>query len=171
MNTRNVAYISMLVALYLVLAVLTPVKVLNFKFTFEAFPILIGGFLFGAKEGFLIGSLGSFLYQILLSSYGLTPTTLLWILPHSVSGLLVGYLSEKLNFNLNNKSIFLISTASAILVTCLNTLALYIDSKIFGYYSFALVFSTIGFKFIAGIILAVLFTSIIPLILRRLKKA
>ena len=157
MNTRKIAYISMLVALYLVLAVLTPVKVLNFKFTFEAFPILIGGFLFGPKEGFLIGTL--------------TPTTLLWILPHSISGLLVGYLSKKLDFNFNNKSIFLISAASAILVTCLNTFALYIDSKLYGYYSFALVFSTIGLKFVAGIILAIIFASIIPLILKRLKKA
>ena len=171
MNTRKIAYISMLVSLYLVLAVLTPVKVLNFKFTFEAFPILIGGFLFGPKEGFLIGTLGSFLYQILFSSYGLTPTTLLWILPHSISGLLVGYLSKKLDFNFNNKSIFLISAASAILVTCLNTFALYIDSKLYGYYSFALVFSTIGLKFVAGIILAIIFASIITLILKRLKKA
>ncbi|MGN1398979.1 MAG: ECF transporter S component [Erysipelotrichaceae bacterium] len=171
MNTRKVAYISMLVALYLVLAILTPIKIIQFKFTFEAFPILVGGFMFGSKEGFLIGTLGSFLYQILFSSYGLTPTTLLWVLPHSLSGLLVGYLSEKLNFNLNIKSIFLISVASAILVTCLNTLALFIDSKLYGYYSFALVFSTIGFKFLAGIILALLFTSIIPSLLKRLKKA
>lgn len=170
MNTKKITYVAMLTALYVVLSILTPIRVTNFKFTFEAFPILIAGFLYGPKIGLLVGTLGSFLYQILFSSYGLTLTTALWILPHSISGLFVGYASKKLDYKLNRKNIIIISSISALLVTSLNTLALFLDSKIYGYYSFALVFSTIPFKIIAGILLAILYSTVLPVIIKQLSK-
>ena len=54
----------MLIAIYTVLSILTPIKLSNFKFTFEAFPILVAGRLFGPLDGFIVGGLGSLIYQL-----------------------------------------------------------------------------------------------------------
>ena len=170
MNTRRLTSSAMLIAVYCVLSILTPIKVANFKFTFEAFPILVAGLLSGPIDGLIVGGVGSFIYQLLFSGYGITATTLLWILPHALSGLIVGLYGEKKNFDLNRKEIIFICIVSALLVTSLNLLALYIDSKLYGYYSFALVFGNLIIKIIAGIILAVIYASIMPQLLAFLQK-
>lgn len=170
MKIKKLTTIAMLTALYVVLAYLTPIKVLHFKFTFEALPILVGGFLYGSKCGFAVATLGCLIYQMFFSGYGLTATTILWILPHSLSGLLVGYLSERKQFNLSKKDIILISIISSLTVTVLNTFALFIDSKIYGYYSIALLFSTLPLKILAGIILSLIYSMIIVPLLSNLNK-
>ncbi|MDO4377905.1 MAG: ECF transporter S component [Erysipelotrichia bacterium] len=170
MKTKRITTIAMLTALYVVLAILTPVKIQYFKFTFEALPILVAGFLFGSKVGFTVATLGSCIYQLFFSQYGFTATTVLWILPHSISGLLIGYLSEKKEFILNKKDILLISIVGCLTVTALNTLALFIDSKIYGYYNSALLFSALPLKILSGIILSVLFTAIIIPLLKAVNK-
>ena len=170
MNTRRLTSSAMLIAVYCVLSILTPIKVANFKFTFEAFPILVAGLLSGPIDGLIVGGAGSFIYQLFFSGYGITATTLLWILPHAASGLIVGRYAEKRNFDLKRKEIIFICVVSALLVTSLNLLALYADSKLYGYYSFALVFGNLIIKVIAGIILAVIYASIMPQLLNFLKK-
>ncbi|MDI9540944.1 MAG: folate family ECF transporter S component [Bacillota bacterium] len=170
MTTKRLTTISMLIAMKVILSILTPVKLLNFKFTFEAFPILAAGLLFGKLEGFLVGFIGSFLYQLLFSGYGFTATTILWILPHALSGLAVGYLAGKKKDNLNFNTISLIAIFSALLVTTLNTLALFIDAKVYGYYSKALVFGSIPLKIISGIMLAVIYATLLPKTIELIKK-
>ena len=170
MNTKRLTTLAMLIAIYCVLSILTPVKIANFKFTFEAFPILVAGFLFGPLDGFIVGTLGSLIYQLFFSGYGITITTPLWILPHSISGLLVGFLAKKNKFEFDFKKIVLISCLSAFIVTALNTLALYVDSKLFGYYSYAMVFGSILIKIFIGIILSIVYGSVLPKLLSFLKK-
>lgn len=151
----------MLIAINVVLSILTPIKLSNFKFTFEAFPILVAGILFGPIDGLIVGTFGSAIYQIMFSGYGLMITTPLWIIPHALSGLLVGLYSKKHNYSLSNKQTILITIISAFVVTILNTLAIYIDAKVFGYYTFAYVFGSIVFKVVSGIILAIIYSLII----------
>lgn len=158
MKTKRLTICAMLVAINVVLSIITPIKLSNFKFTFEAFPILVSAILFGPIDGTIVGTLGSAIYQILFSGYGLMITTPLWILPHTISGLIVGLYSKKYNYNLNNKQLLFITISSSLLVTILNTIAIYLDSIIFGYYSFAYVFGSILIKVIAGIILAIIYT-------------
>jgi len=169
-KTKRLTTLAMLIALYVVLSILTPIKLQNFKFTFEALPILVGALLFGPLDGFIIGTVGSFIYQLLFSGYGLTVTTPLWILPHAASGLLVGWYARKTNYQYSLQSVAVIAILSALLVTTLNTLALYLDSKIFGYYSKALVFASLPVKILTGIILSVLFALILPELLKRVRK-
>ncbi len=160
----------MLIAVYCVLSILTPVKIANFKFTFEAFPILVAALFSGPIDGLIVGGIGSFIYQLFFSGYGITATTPLWILPHALSGLFVGFYARSKNYKLERKQIIMISIASALLVTALNLLALYVDSKLYSYYSFALVFGNLLLKIAAGIILAVIYSSILPKLLAYLKK-
>ena len=170
MNTKRLTTLAMLIAIYTVLSILTPIKLSNFKFTFEAFPILIAGLLLGPVDGLIVGAVGSALYQLLFSGYGITPTTPLWILPHALSGLVVGLYAKYKNYDLDFKHIVFISIISALLVTSFNLLALYVDSKMFGYYSKTLVFGNIIFKIITGVILAFIYSSVLPKLLSFLKK-
>lgn len=160
----------MLIALYVVLSVLTPVKLQNFKFTFEALPVLIGALLGGPLDGLAVGGIGSFIYQLLFSGYGLTVTTPLWVLPHALSGLIVGLYAKARRYDYSFMAVVIIAAVSALLVTALNTLALYFDAKVFGYYSKALVFGSLPLKILTGIILAVLFSLILPQLLKTLKR-
>lgn len=160
----------MLIAVYIVLSILTPIKLSNFKFTFEAFPILVAGLLLGPVDGLLVGAIGSTIYQLLFSGYGITPTTPLWVLPHALSGLIVGLYAKYKKYDLDFKNTVFISIISALLVTTLNLLALYVDSKMFGYYSKTLVFGNIIFKIITGIILSIIYSSVLPKLLAFLKK-
>ena len=169
MTTRKLTTLAMLTSIYVVLSLLTPIKVINFKFTLEAFPVLIAGLLMGPLDGFIVGLAGSGIYQVFFSSYGITATTPLWILPHALSGFLAGYLSRNVKqYNVINVTI--IATICAFTVTIFNTLALYVDSKLFGYYSSKLVFGALLLKFLAGLILSVLYALILPKLITQLKK-
>ena len=170
MNTKKLTSLAMLIAVYCVLSILTPVKVANFKFTFEAFPILVAALLMGPAAGLMVGGIGSFIYQLFFSGYGITATTPLWILPHAFSGLIVGLYAKYKKFDLKNSEIIFISIVSALSVTLLNLLALYVDAKLYGYYSYALVFGNLIFKIITGILLAILYSSIMPKLLAFLKQ-
>ena len=170
MSTRRLTTLAMLIAIYCVLSILTPVKIINFKFTFEAFPILVAGLLLGPVDGLIVGGVGAFIYQLLFSGYGITATTPLWVLPHAVSGLIIGLYARSKNHDLSFAQTVFITIISALLVTSLNLLALYVDSKLYGYYSKALVFSNLLLKIIAGVILAIIYSSVLPKLIDFLKK-
>ncbi len=169
MTTRKMTMLAMLTAVYVVLSVTTPVKIISFKFTFEAFPILVAGLLFGPVEGMIVGLLGSGIYQVFLSSYGITPTTPLWILPHVLNGLIAGLLGRKLK-EMNMVNVVIIAMACAFTVTVFNTVALYVDSRMFGYYTEKLVFGALGMKFLIGIILSIVYALVLPQLIGQLRK-
>ena len=170
MNTKRLTSLAMLIAVYCVLSILTPIKVLNFKFTLEAFPIYVASLLLGPVDGLIVGGVGSFIYQILFSGYGITATTILWVLPHAISGYVAGLYARSKNFSLDFGQTCFIVIISNLIVTALNTLALYVDSKMFGYYSQTLVFGSLGLKIITGIILAVIYSLAMPKLIALLKK-
>ena len=170
MKTQRLTICAMLIALNVILSILTPIKLANFKFTFEAFPILVAAILFGPIDGLIVGTLGSAIYQIFFSGYGIMVTTPLWIIPHTISGYIVGLYSKKHSFILDIKQLVFITICSSLLVTILNTISIYIDAKIYGYYTFAFVFGSIIFKFIAGIILAILYSLVIPRLIKAIKR-
>lgn len=158
---------ALLSAINVVLSILAPIKLANFKFTFEAFPILVGAIMFGPNMGLLVGTLGSLIYQIFFSGYGFTITTPLWVLPHALSGLIVGLYVKKHNYNLNKKQLITITILSALLVTILNTLAQYIDAYIFEY-PYTLVLLTTIMKIVSGIIQSIIYALIIDKLIKRM---
>ena len=169
MSIKKMTTIAMLTAVYVVLSILTPIRIINFKLTFEAFPILVAGLLLGPLEGLLTGTLGSCIYQLFFSGYGITLTTPLWILPHALSGLFCGLCAKRSGFDLSLKKTIIICCLSSLIVTSLNMLALYLDSKIYGYYSAVLVFGNLGLKVVIGILMALIYAAILPKLLTYLK--
>ena len=165
---RRLVLDAMLVALYTVLSLFAAFNLGNMRITLEAFPVLVGAMLLGPADGLLIGFFGSFLNQLL--TYGFSLTTVLWILPHAASGLLVGWYARKNGFGLSRSRIVFISVLSALTVTALNTAAMWLDSVIWGYFSYAYVFGSLILRILSGIITAVIFAAVLPAVLKQIQK-
>ena len=69
------------------------------KITLDSLPIIVGAALLGPLDGFLIGFFGSFLNQLL--TFGLTPTTIIWVLPAAIRGLLIGVYPKHCHFDMS----------------------------------------------------------------------
>lgn len=169
MKPKRLVTNAMLIAMYVVLSLVATISAGNMKFTLDSFPIIIGAAIFGPIDGITIGLMGSFINQLI--TYGFTATTILWIIPAGVRGLLIGIYAKHHKFDMTFKQTQFITISSALVVTALNTLIMYIDSKIYGYYSYAYVFGGILPRIVAGIIIAFVFGSILPPILKQVKKA
>ncbi len=138
------------------------------KITFESLPILFAALMYGPVDGMLVGGIGTLLYQIL--RYGFSATTALWILPYVVIGLIAGLYAKKYRFNNSRTQILLIVTVCEILVWALNTGVIYVDSKIYGYYTPAYILGALFIRFVIAVAKSVVFGLLMPPVLRRLSR-
>ena len=137
------------------------------KITLDSLPILIGAALLGPVDGLAVGLVGSFLNQMI--TYGFSATTVLWILPAGIRGLLVGLYAKHRGFAMTTAQTVFITVATALLVTALNTLFLYVDSWVYSY-SYAAALPTLLLRIAAGVITAVLFSFLLPPLLKTLRR-
>lgn len=168
-TTRRLAINAMLVAMCTVLASFALQLGGNFKVTFESVPVHIGALLFEPIDGAIIGGVGTLVYQVLFSGYGITLTTVLWILPYIVCGLVVGVYSANKNYALSRNQMIFIILVSELAITLLNTVALYVDSKLYGYYSAAFVFGTLVARLIVCIVKSVAYSAFLPALIKPLR--
>lgn len=140
----------------------------NLKITFESVPVLMAGLMYGPVSGALVGGVGTLIYQIL--RYGITATTALWILPYVAAGLAVGWYAKKYNFSNTNRQLLFIISVAELMIFAINTFSIYVDSIIYGYYSFVYVFGAIGTRFILAVLKSVVFGIEIPRLLKRMSK-
>ena len=166
-TTRRIATDAMLSAMFVCLS-LVSIRIGNaMKITVDSLPILVAALLLGPLDGLAVGLVGSFLNQML--TYGLSVTTVLWILPAGFRGLAVGLYAQKHHFLLSQKQMIFINVVTALLVTALNTLMMYLDSLIIGY-PFAATLPTLLVRIVSGVLIAVVFSLILPPLLKALKK-
>lgn len=163
MKTKQMATDAMLIAMCAVLGYLS-VDLGNIKITFESVPILIAALMYGAADGFAVGALGTLIYQLL--RYGLSITTPLWMLPYALCGLLVGLYAQRRDFALSQAQVMFIVIANELLITILNTGVMYVDSKIYGYYSFVYIFGTVIIRVVICIVKAFVYALVIPRLIK-----
>ena len=150
-STKRLVLDAMLIALYVVLG-FWKIPIGNMlRVNLASFAVILCAVSFGPVDGLVVGFMGEFLSQI-LGPYGLTPTTALWALPEAVRGLSLGLtvlLLSRKKENLATKQgaamvIYLFAcVTTGIIASLLNTFALYVDSKMFGYYSEYMVFGVL----------------------------
>lgn len=163
MKIKQLALDAMLAAMCAVLGYFS-LDLGNMKFSFESFPIIIGAVMFGPIDGMLIALAGTTIYQIL--RWGLMSTTILWVLPYVIFALVIGLFYKK---TMSRSSFFLLMIGSGILLTLLNTAGIYIDSKIWDYYSFAYVFGTFFVRIVTSTVKSILFAFTVPVILKAVR--
>lgn len=151
-SVKRLAMNAVLIAIYVVLGYMKiPIGNL-FRVSLAPFAVIICAVSFSPVDGLIVGFLGEFLAQV-LGPYGLTPTTLLWALPEAIRGLLLGlvmliFVKKQLAPQVLLKSKKIVWYLAACIVTGViaslaNTFALYVDSKMFGYYSYHMVFGVL----------------------------
>ena len=167
MNTKRLTFNAVLAAMCAALGTIS-LDFGNLKLTFESFPVIIAALLFGPVDAMLVGGIGTFLYQVL--RYGITVTTPLWILPYILCGLVVGLYAKWHRFDLDKMRMGIIIFTGSILIFLLNTLVLYVDSKVYGYYSFVYIFGTIVPRTLICLAKAAVFTAVMPVLLDAARK-
>lgn len=93
-------------------------------------------------------------------TYGVTATTVLWIIPPAVRGLLIGLYAKRCGYELSRKQLVGVLIVTSLVVTLLNTGAIYLDSVIYGYYTYAYVFGKVGIRIVSGAVTAVAWLSV-----------
>ena len=168
LTTRQMALDAVLAAVCAVLGYYGP-DFGNLKITFEGLPVLLAALLMGPLNGAAVGGIGTLLYQLL--RYGVTATTPLWILPYVLCGLLVGRIGDRCAPEKSYGRLALTVLAGEGLIFLLNTGVIYLDSKIYGYYSFAYVFGSFFLR--AGICAAktLIYAALLPTLLAALRRA
>ena len=157
-KTKKMAVSAMLAALYFALSMLA-VPVGGLKLTFEHLPVIIAALMFGPVDALIVGALGELANQMM--TYGITATTILWMTPAMFRGLSMGLCAKLLRGYVGTNAVIEKKLPVGFLVTCvisglicslLNTFTLYVDSKMFGYYSYGLVFGSFALRIVTGLV-------------------
>lgn len=139
------------------------------KFTLYGFPLLLTGYLFGSLTGGLAGLTVGFVSQ-LMSGYGFSISTPLWMLAPLawglVSGILAHFLSKK---RLSLLSVIMTVVITSLSCTVLNTAALYIERKFILDLPSVIVFSELGMRVTLSVFLCIPYVFGIYGIISRLK--
>ena len=158
---------AMLCAVCAVLGYLA-IDLTSIKITFESLPILIAALLFGPVDGIAVGAIGTLIYQLL--RYGFTATTFLWMLPYIVCGFIVGFYAKKQKFKIPAKELTVLVVLAELTVTLLNTLVIYIDSNIYGWYYPTLITGSLVIRLVVCIAKAVVFSAVLFPLIRALRR-
>ena len=167
-TTRQMALDAVLAAVCAVLGYYGP-DLGNMKITFEGLPVILAALLCSPMDGAAVGGIGTLLYQLL--RYGVTATTPLWILPYILCGLLVGWIGDRCAPEKSFPRLAATVLAGEGLIFLLNTLVIYADSKIYGYYSYAYVFGSFWIRLGICAVKTLLYAAVLPGLLAALRRA
>ena len=176
-KTKKMAACAMLAALYFALSMLA-VPVGGLKLTFEHLPVIIAALMFGPMDALIVGALGELANQMM--TYGITATTILWMTPAMFRGLSMGLCAKLLSGYVGTNAVIEKKLPVGFLVTCvvsglicslLNTFTLYVDSKMYGYYSYAMVFGVLWIRLAASAVSSVVMAVVAKPLLAAMRKA
>ena len=171
-TARRICYIALMAAMYYVLNLLEIRTPGNLHVTFDALPIMVTALLIGPADAALAAFFGELLNQI-ISPYGITATTLLWVLPPVIYALIIGFAAKRLKGQrLEEQPVrcYVVCVLAALVRTTANTGVIWADSVIYGYYSPAIVFGAAAIRFVTGIVAAVLVATLTMPLVRLLRR-
>ena len=171
LKNQSIVFKMTLMGLSLALYVALSYASINLQFikiSMTGLPIIFIAVVYGPIEGMLVGGIGEFFCQ-LVSQYGLTPTTPLWVLPAVVRGLIVGLLFKQKDVKEHLKLWIFTVVLCCLAVTAINTFVIWLDAKLFQYPS-GLTSITILLRFAGSIASAVIYALVVPTLFEPLIK-
>ena len=138
------------------------------KITLSGLPVILGAILLGPLWGGLIGTVGEFIVQVI--GYGLSAASLLYVIPQTVCGIAVGifYIAAKRSDKL--LPILANITLSRIILTLLNTAALYVHFVIMLKIPYTVFSMTLVIRLLTAVLTSVVLSVIISPLLKQLRK-
>ena len=169
---RKTAYticmVAMLTAMMVLLKRTIAIETPYFKFNFASLPIMLAAMLFGPVEGMVVGLLGEFIAQI-TGPYGLAPTTVLYVIPAGLRGLVVGlgalWCRQATGKRLESRPMlcYIVGIVGAVTNTVANTVSIWVESVMY-HTEFMVHVPFLPARFATGIVTAVcVTTACIPL--------
>lgn len=170
--TRRLVFDAMLMALYVILAKLT-IPIQGIRITLAPLPIVFASLFFLPYDACMVAGLGEFIIQM-TGSYGLTPTTPLWILPPILRAIFIAlpaWLYRRKEDRLENHIViyFVVILFSALITTLANTGVWFLDAYIMEYpYPYTLITTVI--RGVVGILTAIVVGALCLPLSRVMKK-
>lgn len=167
-NSKALCQTAILIAVYVLLNMTLVIRTGNWKLTFVALPVVVASLSLGTRSGCAVALIGEFLSQML--SYGLMHTTIIWIWPPMGWALAVALAAgheKRQGRNLEDRPgmCYAMCIVGALMTGVMNTLALWLDSLINHYYTFAMVFGSVAIRLPKDIITALIVAAIsLPLV-------
>lgn len=168
-NAKHLCRVAIFAAIYFLLGLLSPIQTATLKITLSSLPVVMAGVLLGPWSGFVVGALGELLGQLL--RYGFTATTMLWLIPVGLRGVTIGLLRGKTPLEQRPVKLYAVCLVAAVVTTLTNTPIIWLDSVLYGYYSYAIVVGALIGRLVTGLVTAVVVTSIALPLCRVLRKA
>lgn len=168
MNVRRMCYAALLAAMYLPLSLYAAVQVGNVRISFGSLPVVIAALLFGPVDAVIVAMVGEFFKQIL--TYGVTYTTVLYLIPPALRGLAVGLGALALRgrgqrLEERRTLCYAVCIAAAVCTTVGNTLVNWLDSVLMHYYFPGLILGDLVWRLAVGMLNALVMSSLaIPLV-------
>lgn len=169
MNVKRMCHAALLAAMYVPLSLYVAVQVGNVRISFGSLPVVVSALLFGPVDAMIVAMVGEFFKQLL--TYGVTYTTVLYLIPPALRGLVVGLgalaLAARRGRRLEERRMacYAVCVAAALCTTVGNTLVNWLDSIVMGYYFPGLILGDLVWRLIVGMLNAVVMASIaIPLV-------
>ena len=164
---RRLVLDAVFIALFVVLGVVLAFKTPWFEVSLAGLPILLCAYFYGPVDALIVATIGSFIEQ-LLTPYGLSVTTPLWMAPVMLQAAVAA-----LGFFVVRRSgkpwlILAVILVSELVLTFANTAALYLDGYIWGYAVKAL-HLLLPTRLINGGVRMAISCILIPLLLRPLR--
>lgn len=167
-TTKNITFISVLSAIYVVLALLS-IGTNDFKVSIETLAVVTGSITIGPVGGFFVGIVGEFIHQ-LLSPYGIDPTTILWLLPYAFEGLIVGLIVKKDFGNIPDNKLRLSVIVGEVFLTIAVTLVNWVSAIVQGWGTWELIAAAIPLRVAIMAVRVVLYILILPFLYKNVKK-
>ncbi len=157
-SAKTVCRIAALSALYFLLNMIS-VRAGNLRITFASLPVVVCALLTGPAEAALTAVFGELLNQLL--SYGVSATTALWLIPPAVRGVVIGLAAlwaHRSGRELERRiaACYAVCVAAALCTTLTNTLVIWLDSVLYGYYTPVYVFGDLAVRLVTGTVTAVI---------------
>ena len=167
-NIYTLCMIALLTAMVVLLKRTIAIETPYFKFNFASLPIMLAAMLFGPVEGMVVGLLGEFIAQI-TGPYGLAPTTVLYVAPAAIRGVVVGLGAvwcRRTGKRIESRPVacYAICVAGAVFTTLGNTVSIWLESVMY-HTEFMVHVPFLPGRFATGIATAVIVTTVcIPLV-------
>lgn len=163
----RLTFLGLSLALYIALSFVT-IRLPGQEITFKGLAIILPSVVGGPIDGVFVAISGEFINQ-LVGPYGLTPTTPLWILPHVLRALIIGFMMKHKDPIKDKFYWAFVVILSGIVVTLTNSFVIWIDALIFEYPS-GLMWLTIFTRAAATITTSIIYIIVIPLLIKPLIK-
>ena len=158
---------ALFAAIYVIFSVFFAFKGKTLEISWASLPILLCAFLFRPADAIAVAICGSFLEQ-LLSPYGISATTPLWMLPVILQAAVAATAAYLMRNRMRVWKMAVIIAVSELLLTAANIAVSYIDAVLFDYLEYLVI--DIPVRLFNGGIRTLISCVLIPLLLIPLRK-